>query len=97
MVLYSTTIMKAHHLQEPLRFQSVIQKYLCQTNCTPDALHRAIGGYKKAKYSVSVDKNSNFYSWQYDNETVTSPEGKKQDGYAGTYGKPIDGLYLSIV
>ena len=52
---------------------------------TPDALHRAIGGYKKAKYSVSVDKNSNFYSWQYDNETVTSPEGKKQDGYAGTY------------
>ena len=64
---------------------------------TPDALHRAIGGYKKAKYSVSVDKNSNFYSWQYDNETVTSPEGKKQDGYAGTYGKPIDGLYLSIV
>ena len=64
---------------------------------TPDALHRAIGGCKKAKYSVSVDKNSNFYSWQYDNETVTSPEGKKQDGYAGTYGKPIDGLYLSIV
>ena len=64
---------------------------------TPDALHRAIGGYKKAKYSVSVDKNSNFYSWQYDNETVTSPEGKKQDGYAGTYGNPIDGLYLSIV
>lgn len=64
---------------------------------TPDALRRAIGGYKKAKYSVSVDKNSNFYSWQYDNETGFSPEGKKQDGYAGTYGKSIDGLYLSIV
>lgn len=64
---------------------------------TPDALHRAIGGYKKAKYSVSVDKNSNFYSWQYDNETGFSQEGKKQDGYAGTYGKSIDGLYLSIV
>ena len=63
---------------------------------TPEALRRA-AGYKKAKYSVSVDKNSNFYSWQYDNETVTSPEGKKQDGYAGTYGKSIDGLYLSIV
>ena len=64
---------------------------------TPDALHRAIGGYKKAKYSVSVDKNSNFYSWQYDNETGISPEGKKQDGYAGTYGKPIDGVYLCFV
>lgn len=64
---------------------------------TPDALHRAIGGYKKAKYSVSVDKNSNFYSWQYDNETGISPDGKKQDGYAGTYGKPIDGVYLCFV
>lgn len=64
---------------------------------TPDALRNAIGGYKKAKYSVSVDKNSNFYSWQYDNETGISPEGKKQDGYAGTYGKPIDGVYLCFV
>lgn len=64
---------------------------------TPDALHNAIGAYKKAKYSVSVDKNSNFYSWQYDNETGTSQDGKKQDGYAGTYGKSIDGLYLCIV
>lgn len=63
---------------------------------TPDALHRAIGGYKKAKYSVSVDKNNNFYSWQYDNETGISPDGKKQDGYAGTYGKSIDGLYLCV-
>lgn len=44
-----------------------------------------------------MDGNKNFYSWQYDNETGISPEGKKQDGYAGTYGKPIDGLYLSIV
>ena len=63
---------------------------------TPDALHRAIGGYKKAKYSVSVDKNNNFYSWQYDNETGISQDGKKQDGYAGTYGKSIDGLYLCV-
>lgn len=64
---------------------------------TPEGLKNAIGGYCKAKYKVSVDGNKNFYSWQYDNETGISPEGKKQDGYAGTYGKPIDGLYLSIV
>lgn len=64
---------------------------------TPEGLKNAIGGYRKAKYKVSVDGNKNFYSWQYDNETGISPEGYKQDGYAGTYGKPIDGLYLSIV
>ena len=61
---------------------------------TPEGLKNAIGGYRKAKYKVSVDGNKDFYSWQYDNETGTSPEGKKQDGYAGTYGKPIDGVYL---
>lgn len=64
---------------------------------TPPGLRDAIGGYKKAKYSVSAYGNNNFYSWQYDNETCISPEGKKQDGYAGVYGKSIDGLYLSIV
>lgn len=64
---------------------------------TPEGLKNAIGGYRKAKYKVSVDGNKNFYSWQYDNETGISPEGKKQDGYAGTYGKPIDGVYLCFV
>ena len=64
---------------------------------TPEGLKNAIGGYRKAKYKVSVDGNKDFYSWQYDNETGTSPEGKKQDGYAGTYGKPIDGVYLCFV
>ncbi len=64
---------------------------------TPEGLKNAIGGYRKAKYAVSVEGNKGFYSWQYDNETGTSPEGKKQDGYAGTYGKSIDGLQLCFV
>ncbi|MDD6195265.1 MAG: glycoside hydrolase family 25 protein [Lachnospiraceae bacterium] len=62
---------------------------------TPEVLRNATG-YKKAKYSVSTVGNSGFYSWQYDNETCVGPDGQKQDGYAGIYGKSIDGLYLCI-
>ena len=62
---------------------------------TPQELRNA-AGYKKSKYSVSVVGNSGFYSWQYDNETCVGPDGQKQDGYAGMYGKSIDGLYLCI-
>ena len=62
---------------------------------TPPALVQA-AGYKKAKYRVSVENNKGWYAWQYDNETCDDPNGQKQDGYAGMYGKTIDGLYLCI-
>ncbi len=45
-------------------------------------------GYQKAQYRVSPI-NSNYYSWQYDNET-----GAGQDGYAGCFGVPIDRFQL---
>lgn len=62
---------------------------------TPSELVQAVG-YKKAKYRVSVENNKGWYAWQYDNETCADPNGQKQDGYAGMYGKTIDGLYLCI-
>ena len=45
-------------------------------------------GYQKAQYRVSPVKG-NYYSWQYDNETVNG-----QDGYAGCFGKSIDRFQL---
>lgn len=45
-------------------------------------------GYQKAQYRVSPI-NSNYYAWQYDNET-----GNGQDGYAGAYGVAIDRFQL---
>src|SRR5699024_10534878 len=45
-------------------------------------------GYQKVQYRVSPI-NSNYYAWQYDNET-----GNGQDGYAGAYGVAIDRFQL---
>ena len=45
-------------------------------------------GYQKAQYRVSPI-NSNYYAWQYDNET-----GNGQDGYAGVFGVAIDRFQL---
>lgn len=47
-----------------------------------------VHGYQKAQYKVST-VNSNYYGWQYDNET-----GNGQDGYAGCFGKAIDRFQL---
>ena len=54
---------------------------------TPDNIRP----YKKAKYKI------NNYSWQYDNETKNSPEGKKQDGYAGMFGVNATKFQIIIV
>lgn len=54
---------------------------------TPDG----IKPYRKAKYRVSP-LNGSYWPWQYDNETTDG-----QDGYAGTFGKPIDRLQIAIV
>ena len=47
--------------------------------------------FKKAKYRV------NDYPWQYDTETGKNPQDKKQDGYAGAFGKDITKLEIEIV
>ena len=48
----------------------------------------ATHGYQKAQYRVSPI-NGNYYSWQYDDETING-----QDGYAGCFGKTIDRFQL---
>ncbi len=45
-------------------------------------------GYQKAQYRVSP-VNANYYSWQFDDETKNG-----QDGYAGSFGVPIDRFQL---
>lgn len=47
-------------------------------------------GYLRAKYRVSPVK-SGYYDWQYDNEKTGG-----QDGYAGSYGKTIDRLQITL-
>lgn len=53
---------------------------------TPDNIHP----YQQAYYRVSP-VNKGYYSWQKDNSTVDG-----MDGYAGTFGKPIDRLQIQI-
>lgn len=50
----------------------------------------AKSGYLRAKYRVSP-LNGNFYDYQYDNEKTGG-----QDGYAGSFGKTIDRLQLTL-
>lgn len=45
---------------------------------------------RKAKYRVSP-VGGNYYPWQYDNETTGS-----QDGYAGSYGRKIGKLQITL-
>lgn len=56
---------------------------------TPDDIVEEYG-YKKAKYRVAPVERD-YYSWQHDNETSGG-----QDGYAGMFGKPIDGVQIVI-
>jgi len=50
----------------------------------------AKNGYLRAKYRVSP-VNSGYYSYQYDNEKSNG-----QDGYAGSFGKTIDRLQVTL-
>ena len=56
---------------------------------TPGSLSSRLG-YLRAKYRVSK-LNSNYYDWQYDDETSNG-----QDGYAGDFGSSIDKLQITI-
>lgn len=56
---------------------------------TPSDLANS-SGYYKAKYRVSP-VNGNYYSFQYDNETHNG-----QDGYAGSFGKAIDRVQITL-
>lgn len=47
-------------------------------------------GYLRAKYRVSP-VNSGYYDWQYDTEKTNG-----QDGYAGSFGKTIDRLQITL-
>lgn len=47
-------------------------------------------GYLKAKYRVSP-VNGGYFSWQYDNEKTNG-----QDGYAGSFGKAIDRVQITL-
>lgn len=47
-------------------------------------------GYLRAKYRVSP-VNSGYYDWQYDTEKSNG-----QDGYAGSFGKTIDRLQITL-
>lgn len=47
-------------------------------------------GYLRAKYRVSP-VNSGYYDWQYDNEKTNG-----QDGYAGSPGRAIDRLQITL-
>ena len=48
-------------------------------------------GYLRAKYRVSPSYATNYFEWQYDNETSNG-----QDGYAGAFGKTIDRLQITL-
>lgn len=47
-------------------------------------------GYYRAKYRVSPI-NKGYYDWQYDNETTDG-----QDGYAGSFGKTLDRIQITL-
>ena len=48
-------------------------------------------GYLRAKYRVSPSYSTNYFDWQYDNETSNG-----QDGYAGSYGINLDKLQITL-
>lgn len=50
------------------------------------------GTYYYAKYQVSPIGTTSYYDWQKDDQTTNG-----QDGYAGSFGKKIDKLRISIV
>lgn len=56
-----------------------------------DAIQIVYEGDLRAKYRVSPVKKD-YYPWQYDIETT-----KGQDGYAGSFGKSIDRLQVTVV
>ena len=57
---------------------------------TPKAILDKTGNYLKAKYHVSA-LNSDYFGYQYDNETNSG-----QDGYAGLFGRSIDRLQIKL-
>lgn len=57
---------------------------------TPTDVFNEIGGSLRAEYRVSP-VGGNYYDWQFDNEV-----GNGQDGYAGSFGKSIDRLQLTL-
>jgi hypothetical protein len=57
---------------------------------TPADVKSAHGSYYKATYRVSA-VNEDYYDWQHDDE-----KDSKQDGYAGTKGKAIDRIELTL-
>ena len=57
---------------------------------TPSSISGKMG-YLRAKYRVSAI-NSNYFEWQYDDETTGG-----QDGYAGDFGSAIDKLQVVIL
>ena len=56
---------------------------------TPSDVIKSVG-YLKAKYRVST-LNNNYYNYQYDNE-----KSNNQDGYAGSFGKSIDRIQITL-
>lgn len=58
---------------------------------TPSIWVKLFGYYLAIKYRVSP-VNKSFYDYQYDTQTTNG-----QDGYAGSFGKSIDGLQMVIV
>ena len=58
---------------------------------TPADIVKQTGRYYKAKYRTSQNKSTNYYAWQLDDEKTSD-----MDGYAGSYGKPIDKVQICI-
>lgn len=57
---------------------------------TPKDVKSAHGSCYKATYRVS-SLSENYYDWQYDDE-----KDSKQDGYAGSFGKAIDRVQITL-
>ena len=57
---------------------------------TPKDVKSAHGSCYKATYRVS-SLSENYYDWQYDDE-----KDSKQDGYAGSFGKTIDRVQITL-
>ena len=57
---------------------------------TPKSILNNTGEYLKAKYHVSA-VNSDYFGYQYDNETSNG-----QDGYAGIIGRSIDRIQIKL-
>lgn len=57
---------------------------------TPKDVKSAHGSYYKATYRVSA-VNEDYYDWQHDDE-----KDSKQDGYAGSFGKAIDRVQITL-